>query len=606
MYQQARAKLAAKDMEGAVAMLEKITRKYPDFPDSWILLGDFYTREKNYSQAIIHFQGALRAGAGDFIHLSLADLYFLTYQYDVSRRHLDRYISYPKASPQGIQRANKLLKNIEFATEAIKDTLSFSPENLGSAVNDQHHQYFPSLSADGRLLVFTEREIGTDKKDEDFYYSEITSDGQLTPKRKLPGSINTPLNEGAQTVSADGRTIIYTGCHRPEGYGSCDLYASFLLPDGSWSAPQNLGPAINTSQWESQPSLSPDGKTLFFVRGKNGRDESTDIYYSTLGENRQWTEAKPLSDVVNTPYREATPFMYFDNKTLFFASDGHPGFGDMDFFYTIRHSDSSWSKPVNLGFPLNTSAEEFSLIIGPDGSVGYFASDSRPDGFGGFDLYRFVLDEKIRQVPVAYVTGLTVDAKSGAKLAGCKIRLIDLFNGKEIWNGTSRRDGSFFWVLPGNREYAMYVEKQGYLFHSQNFEVAEQKPEDALFVEVKLQPIEAGSQIVLQNLFFDTDSYQIQPKSEAELIKILEFLKQNPQVKVEIAGHTDNQGSPAYNKVLSQNRAKTVVNYLISNGIDSNRLVARGYGDTKPVADNQTEEGRQRNRRTELIILSNE
>ncbi|GCD78932.1 OmpA family protein [Schleiferia thermophila] len=606
MYQQARAKLSAKDLEGAVALLEKITRKYPDFQDSWILLGDFYTREKNYLQAITYFQGAVRAGAGDFIHLSLADLYFLTYQYAPARMHLDRYLNYAKASPQGIQKANRLLKNLEFAMEAIKDTLTFLPENLGSALNDQHHQYFPSLSADGRLLVFTEREIGTDKKDEDFYYSEITSDGQLTPKRKLPGSINTPLNEGAQTVSADGRTIIYTGCHRPEGYGSCDLYASFLLPDGSWSAPQNLGPAINTSQWESQPSLSPDGKTLFFVRGKNGRDESTDIYYSTLGENRQWTEAKPLSDVVNTPYREATPFMYFDNKTLFFASDGHPGFGDMDFFYTVRQSDSSWSKPVNLGFPLNTSAEEFSLIIGPDGSVGYFASDSRPDGFGGFDLYRFVLDEKIRQVPVAYVAGLTVDAKSGAKLAGCKIRLIDLFNGKEIWNGSSRRDGSFFWVLPGNREYAMYVEKQGYLFHSQNFEVAEQKPEEALFVEVKLQPIEAGSQIVLQNLFFDTDSYQIQPKSEAELIKILEFLKQNPQVKVEIAGHTDNQGSPAYNKVLSQNRAKTVVNYLISNGIDSNRLVARGYGDTKPVADNQTEEGRQRNRRTELIILSNQ
>lgn len=604
MYQQAREKLASRLTEDALIQLEKINKKYPDFEEAWILRGDIYTRKKDYTRALEAYHGALQAGAGAFLHLSVAEIYFNTYQYDQASKHLDIYQANLKASPQGLQRANKIRKNLEFARVSITDSVRFMPENLGSAINDVHHQYFPSLSADGRLLVFTEREVDSEKKDEDFYFSEMTSDGSFSPKRKLPGSINTPLNEGAQTVSADGRIIIFTGCHRPNGYGSCDLYASYLRPDGSWSTPQNLGPSINTSHWESQPSLSPDGRTLYFVRGKTGRDESTDIYYSTLEKDGQWTEAKPVSGAVNTPGREATPFIYFDNQTLFFASDGHPGFGDMDFFYSKRSPDGTWSEPVNLGYPVNTAAEEFSLIISPNGQTGYFASDSRPDGYGGFDLYRFSLDARLRQVPVAFVSGVASDANDGKRLAGCTIRLYDLNSGDEIWSGESRKDGSFFWVLPGNEEYAMYVEKEGYLFHSQNFAVKEEPQDSALHIEVRLKPIRAGNSIVLQNLFFDTDSYRIQPKSESELEKILQFLLKNPTVKVEISGHTDSRGSAAYNQTLSLNRARSVVEYLTKNGISPSRLTARGYGDTQPIASNDTEEGRQLNRRTELKITS--
>ncbi|WP_409771896.1 OmpA family protein [Thermaurantimonas sp.] len=604
MYQQAREKLANRDIQGALKQLGELNKKYPDFPDAWILKGDLHAREKNTDLALEAYMGALKAGAGAFLHLSVAELYFNKYQYDLAKKHLDIYQAYPKASPQGLQKANKLRKNIEFASVAIKDSVRFSPENLGPTVNDRHHQYFPALSADGKLLVFTEREVGTDKKDEDFYYAELLKGGGFSPKRKLPGYINTPLNEGAQSVSADGRIIIFTGCHRPEGFGSCDLYASYLMPDGSWSSPQNLGPAINTAAWESQPSLSPDGRTLYFVRGKTGRDESTDIYYSTLDDNRRWTEAKPLPGAVNTPGREATPFIYFDNQTLFFASDEHPGFGDMDFFYSKLNADGTWSQPVNLGYPVNTSSEEFSLIISPDGRTAYFASDSRADGYGGFDLYKFSLDERIRQTPVAFVNGVAIDANDGKRIANGSIRLFDLSSSKEIWTGETRKDGTFFWVLPGNREYAMYVEKEGYLFHSQNFVVKEEPSDSALYVEVRLKPIETGSVIVLQNLFFDTDSYKIQPKSEAELAKILQFLKQNPNVRVEIAGHTDSRGSAAYNRALSQNRAKSVIEYLVKNGINPVRLIAKGYGDTQPVASNDTDEGRQLNRRTELKIIA--
>ncbi|MFN5324776.1 MAG: OmpA family protein, partial [Bacteroidota bacterium] len=495
----------------------------------------------------------------------------------------------------------------KFAINAISKPVSFQPENLGESINSRYDEYFPSLTVDDQSIIFTRNRPdveGSTRFHEDFYISRW-SGNSWELARNAGGSLNTGGNEGVPCYSSDGKVLFFAACQRSDGKGSCDIYYSANRKDG-WTRPLNLGGPVNTGMWESQPSFSSDGRTLYFIRGRitgTGIREQ-DIYVSKIGDDRKWSEPMKLAANINTPEEEEFVFIHPDNQTLYFSSDGHIGMGGLDIYVSRRNPDGSWGNPVNLGYPINTFGDERGLLVGPKGNVAYISSD-RKGGYGGLDLYKFELHERARPIATGYVKGTVVDANTRAKLAA-SYEIIDLESGKSlVKSGTEEGIGTFLASLPSGKEYLLNVSREGYVFYSDNFSYTNPGSVDKPYqIEIKMEPISIGSKVVLKNIFFASGSFELKQSSFPELEKVLGFLKSNPKVKIELSGHTDNIGDKKSNLILSKNRAKAVYDHLVSKGVSPSRLSFEGYGDTMPVELNTNEEGRAVNRRTEFKITS--
>jgi outer membrane protein OmpA-like peptidoglycan-associated protein len=389
-----------------------------------------------------------------------------------------------------------------------------------------------------------------------------------------------------------------------KSFGSCDIYFSQKTP-ARWSEPVNIGPPINTNQWETQPSFSSDGKTLYFVKAFHTREgtKEQDIYVSEIGEDGKFSAPVKLGPNVNTPGKEESVYIHPDNQTLYFSSDGHPeNMGGLDLYVSRRQADGSWGPAINLGYPINTAADENSLLVGPEGNVAYFASD-REGGYGGLDLYSFELPQDVRPQPITYIKGKVYDIRTKAPL-DANVELVDLQTQKAAVRAFSNSGGEFLTVLTAGKNYLVNVNRNGYLFYSDNFSLMDTKADfDHPFIlEIPLQPIDTGVSIVLKNIFFDVDKFDLKPESKAECEKLIAFMKNNPKLKIEISGHTDSDGNKKANQVLSQNRAKAVYDYVVAAGIPAARMTYKGYGDTKPKVPNTSPENKALNRRTEMKI----
>jgi outer membrane protein OmpA-like peptidoglycan-associated protein len=410
----------------------------------------------------------------------------------------------------------------------------------------------------------------------------------------MPPNINTNNNEGAPTFAPDGRTLIFVGCvdmqngygEGRRGYGSCDLFITEKIGE-KWLDPINLPGRVNTANWETQPSLSSDGKTLYFIRGSvkgsGGRNQRNgDIYVSKKQADGSWGEPVPLPKNVNTPYSESSVLIHPDGKTLYFGSNGHIGMGGYDLYMTTLQPDGSWSDPKNLGYPINTAKNEHSLLVYSNGEIAIFGSD-RAGGLGELDLYSFVMPESIRPTRTIYMTGTVFDATTNAKLEA-EFKLIDMETNQEIVNSFSDRlNGSFLVTLPVDKDYALVVNKDKYHPYSIGFFLTvPENSTDPYHQNVPLVPINSNGAVTLDNVFFDLDSYVLRKESYAVLDQFVLFLKDNPTMKIELQGHTDAQGDDKKNLALSDNRAKSVMAYLIQKGITADRLTAKGYGETKP------------------------
>lgn len=590
-----------KDIDNAQKYVNKALKEDSTYAEAWILQGDIYEFQDELNQAVNSYKKALRFGSKEYVYYKVGTIAYRNGMYEDAMYAYREYLKSPDLKGGKLKdEAIRMLRFSIVADSLKQNPVPFNPTSLGKLVNIMDMQYFPSISADGKHLIFTGRNFQGNDSDEDFYETFKEND-QWGSATKLKGSINTPGNEGAMALSANGKYLFFVVCEHPNGYGSCDIFYSKVLPDGSWTEARNLGENINSRYWESQPSLSPDGKTLYFVRGGNSASDNIDIYFSTLSDEGYWTKAAKLPGKVNTNRKEGSPFIHFDNNTLYFASDGHPGMGANDLFISRRQPDGTWGEPVNIGYPINTSADNFSLIVAPDGRTAFYSS-GLDNSSGKMDLMSFDLPEEVRATPIAWVKVNVVDAETNqpvrAKLSFSNLESRELLN-----EGMTTSDGSYYMALPSKSNYALTIEAPNYVMESENFTLESQSKAEAYDLNIALNKIKSGSVITLNNVFFDYNSYELRGESEIELNRLVEFLNNNPTVKISVEGHTDNAGNSEYNKTLSKNRAKSVVDFLVKNGIDSKRVQFKGFGDTKPIATNDTEEGRQKNRRTEVIIL---
>ena len=602
----------AGNLSKALNDLNRAVETDPLFTEAFILRGDVYADLRQPDQAIDSYQSAIMTNNpfAPSLYMILAGVQQNAGRYGDARLNYIRFIESQGIPESKKQQAEKGVMACDFALDAMAHPVPFSPVNMGDSINTPYDEYINAITADEERLYFTRKNprnaMTIDRSqefEEDFYFA-VRQDTTWRYAQSLGTPINTHGNEGALSISPDGKYLFFAACNREDGFGSCDLYWSRWV-DNHWSLPENLGPTVNSPQWDSQPSFSSDGKTLYFASKRSGGKGSSDIWITHLQSGGNWSVPENLGDSVNTSQEEMAPFIHPDDQTLYFSSKGHRGMGGLDLFFCRKNRDDRWGSPVNLGYPINTHAEEITLVVNSKGNMAFISSD-KLGGKGRQDVYEFPLYDKARPLLTTYFKGVVYDEETKSRL-DARFELTDLEQMKLIAESRSDRvTGEFLLVLPTERNYGLNVSREGYLFYSENFPLTGNGDLSKPFIKnIPLKPIKVGEKVVLKNIFFDTDQYSLKDQSMVELDKLVDFLKKNPKLKIEISGHTDNIGTSVHNLELSQNRAKAVFDFLSGHGIDGKRMTYKGYGFNEPVDSNDTESGRANNRRTEFKVIGN-
>ncbi len=602
--EKARSAMQNSAWDEARKLSERLVRQSPEWTEGWKALAE-----------ACQGGGDLRAGEIALNHLVsldstgypeawrwLAQWAFNRGDYVGARRSISQYVRLNRDSTQQPYEIALLRASIRFAWSQESLPVNLTTK-LEGPVNTGNDEYFPSLSVDGSVLSFT-RQVkviieGTRLPGkEDLLYVDLMPDGYTDPKF-FPPPINSDGNEGTQCLSQDGRIMFFTACNRQDSKGGCDLYYCVKSGD-KWSDPVNLGYPVNTRYWESTPFLAADGKHLYFSSNRPGGVGGMDLWVSTLQPDRSWSAPGNLGSPVNTRMNELSPFLLADGKTLFFASNGHPGMGGFDLYRDDLSAIKGASAPQNLGSGINTWKDEDALTINALTGIGLFASNR--DSVSGKDIYQVDLQRFIPSGPVFVLSGKVLDRGTGMPV-GARIEMQP--HGDSL---ISRVDsdpvtGTFLMGIPEKPSYRIGVWAEGYLPYSELYIQESRKGDSGEMRTIYLDAIRQGASIILHNIFFTIDSYELLPESFNDLTDILNLFRQNPGIVVEIAGFTDNTGTDEHNLILSQHRAESVMNYLINQGIKPVQVRAMGYGSENPVASNDTEEGRGLNRRTEIRII---
>ncbi len=603
LYEKALLNLRNDQFKESIPLLKKAIETDGKYADAILSLSSVYGELKDYKTAVEYFEKGKAIDTGYFrffnlpYSINLAGLGRFSDALDAINHFLDIKELSDRSRKSGEYRKRTYEFGIQYGNKNPAGNYVFAPLNLGDSVNSKKSEYYPSITINDSMFVFTRRGEGFR---EDFFESTILPQKKYSRSKLINGDINVEPSKGAINISQDGEWLIFAGYNFPHGYGDFDLYISYYTPTG-WSEPENLGGNINTESWESSPSLSPDKRALYFSSNRPGGYGGKDLYVSYRTPNGKWGPAKNMGQSVNTAGDELAPFIHADNATLYFTSDGLPGYGNSDIFLCRKGPNNEWSIPQNLGYPINTIENEGSLFVSADGKTAFYASD-RSDSRGGLDIYTFELRPDVRPARTLYVKGKVYDVKTGKGLPSA-VELIDNINQQTVTNVQTDETGNYFITLPVGKDYTFTVNRKGYLFFSEIFPLSKNQPDSTYDKDIQLKPIELNASLVLKNIFFETNSAQLQQLSLIEINKLLQLMIQNPTLQLQINGYTDNVGKPAENLKLSTNRAKAVVEYLVSKGVDIKRLIYKGFGETKPVADNKTEAGRAQNRRTEFVVI---
>nr|WP_319570829.1 OmpA family protein [uncultured Draconibacterium sp.] len=604
LFEEARKYYVEDNYQAAIETADKILQKNTEYAPAHLLLAEIYKDIDSSRLEIKHLTKAVELDDNPLIDFRLGEAFYKQGMYSEALSFYEKY----KENKNIPEKRQFLLAckiaSCRFALNSIENPVAFEPTNLGDEINTTNDEYWPTPSLDGKHLVFTRLMKDGGRPQEDFFMAEIDS---FNWDNAVPMSeVNTSDNEGAQTLSADAKILFFTACNRGDGLGSCDIYFSRLV-EGKWIEPQNAGAPLNTSSWDGQPSLSSDNRYLYFSSNRPGGKGQKDIWriafngFSAEGKP-QWGKPENM-EALNTSGDEISPFIHANNHNFYFASDTHVGMGGLDLFTAEINEKGQVENLKNMGYPINTYKDDMGLTISSIGNVAYFSSARESDN--GLDIFSFNLDRGLQPRPVTYIKA-KVTNKSTTQPVMADIELVNLNSAvEEPRMEKADENGQIMLALPVGRNYAFNVSEDGFMFYSQSMRLADENSlTDPFILNIELEPIEVGAEMDLHNIYYETDSFAILTQSEPELQKLVSFLKNNSGLKVEIQGHTDSSGNSESNLELSKLRAKSVVDYLVENGIAGSRLQSEGYGDTKPVATNETVEGRRLNRRTTIKIIA--
>ena len=592
--------LAIENLESAVKKDEMFEEAYLALIKNYELFGYRKKLEVLYVQIVKHLPETQLAAKA---YLSRAEIHFDAGDLAAAEEEIDKAARLATTDLLLKTRALQLRQNVKF----VKGEMGKVPENilmepLSEELNKYQLQYFPAMTADENFLIFTARQGTHEMYDENIFVSRKMN-GNWTSPQGISPLINGRENEGTSSINADARILVFTKCGSPEGQGSCDIFWSERVGN-YWKAPKPLK-EVNSPYWDSHPTLSADGRRIFFTSARPGGQGRMDLWCAEKDTNQVWHPPYNLGPAINTPYDEETPFLHANGQTLYFASDGHPGFGKVDLFYT-RKTNGAWEKPTNLGKAINTPKDESGLFITASGKTGLFCLEERREReLVSSQIQIFRLPNSMQKGPsCTFLTGTVFDAVTKQRIQA-SIELVNLENNKSEFSMESDKDfGTYTAVVQVGKSYAMFVSKAGYLFNSASVTTDSMlHPEEGIKKDIYLEPIRKGASIVLNNLFFESAKSDLLTGSLMELRKIGRLMSLNPEMKIEISGHTDNVGKDSDNQILSQKRALAVIDHLGKQGILKTRLKAIGYGETNPLNDNSDEPKRLLNRRIEFKVL---
>lgn len=592
-----------RDYEKVRELLDKAIDADPEYIDVYYFLGTCAIKKHDDKNLEIAFLKVAEL-CPDYdaeVFFQLGWLYFDTKKYKDAEKYLKKFLEFDKLKEDKAAKADTML----FRSKIYLHPVPYDPHPI-QGLSTVDWEYLPYFSPDNELAFFT-RKFELQEKGALFpihvekFMVAKRIDGAFEKGDPMPAPFNSrnTNNEGAAAISIDNTHLYFTLNDK----GNFDIYTSDFI-NYKWTEIKNLGPNVNDPiGWDAQPSISSDGKTLYFASARDSEHvNNIDIYYTQKNASGDWSRAKKLSSKINTDGREKSPFIHPDNKTLYFSSDAHPGLGGFDIFYCRKDANGEWGDPVNIGYPINTEADEVGFFVSTDGKTASFASNQLK-GMGGYDIYSFDLYPQARPEKVLFVKGELRDEDEKIPLAA-KIELKNALSKEVIDVALDTITGKYASVVPFNSDYILTVQKKGYAFASEYFSAADTENVKPRTINIDVKKMEVGVSYPLNNILFATNSFEINDTIKIVLDNFGEFLKDNPKVKVAIYGHTDNVGDEVTNIQLSISRAKTVYDYLASTGISKERMNYKGFGLTSPVATNRTEQGRMLNRRTEFVIIS--
>ncbi len=526
--------------------------------------------------------------------LAKADAHHKNYQFDQAIKYYKKWDPANGKSKEG----DYLIRQCEQAKLLTGKPVKAKVTLLESSANSSFPDYLPKITAGGEYLYFTSRRdnsTGGKLAPDGLYYEDIywcSSKAGFKDINQLTMPLNSADHDALVGMSGNGHTMLLY-----KGTNGGDLYISDY--DGKkWSKPEPLPSFINTTGFESSASVSPDGRTLYYVHAANG-SSNRDIFMCKRTHSGNWSKPVKIGGI-NTAYNEESPFIHPDGKTLYFSSKGHNSMGGYDIFKTVKDENGKWGKPINLGFPINTPEDDLYFVLSANGKTAYYSS-SRKGGKGFQDIYTIKMPYVKKNLTLFKTKVLDGDNKPV-----CADVTITNNQTKKVYmkGNTDCKNGMFTASLPSGQNYGIKIEAEGYLFQSENVYLDENSGYNEFKKKIEVQKIKKDGKLVLNNIFFDSGESTLKEESKLELSHLIKILNDNPTLKIEISGHTDNVGNPGSNLLLSQKRAKSVMQYLIQHKISSSRLKAIGQGSKFPVADNKTELGRLQNRRTEIKFIA--